>query len=93
MNTTTYLRLPATTVWAVLLAATLVTWMLGAGHSALVDRTCVATVFDILHAFIKVDVVGRYFMELNKAPRRLALLFHAWSLITAVIVIGIYLLH
>ena len=93
MNTTTYVRLPATTVWTVLLAATLVTWMLGAGHAILVNNASVATVFVILIAFIKVDLVGRYFMELNRAPRRLALLFHGWSLITASTVIGIYLLH
>ncbi|MUL65875.1 hypothetical protein BOO86_15475 [Mycobacterium sp. CBMA 234] len=93
MTITTYLRSPANKVWAVLLAATLVTWTLGAGHSALVGNTCVATVFVILIAFIKVDLVGRYFMELNHAPQRLALLFHSWSVITACTVIGIYLLH
>jgi hypothetical protein len=93
MNTATYLRQPATVVWAVLLLATLVAWMLGAGHAIVVDNVTVATVFVILIAFIKVDLVGRYFMELHRAPRRLALLFHGWSLTTATVVIGIYLLH
>jgi amino acid transporter len=93
MNTSTYLRLPATAVWAVLLLATLITWLLGAGHAILVDNATIATVFVVLIAFIKVDLVGRYFMELNHAPRRLAFLFHGWTLITASVVISIYLLH
>jgi hypothetical protein len=93
MTTSAYLRQPPTVVWAILLLATLFTWMLGAGHALIVDNAMIATVFVVLIAFIKVDLVGRYFMELNHAPRRLALLFHGWSLLTASVVISIYLLH
>jgi hypothetical protein len=91
--TKTYLKLPATAVWAVLLIATLITWALGAGHALVVDSTSAATVFVLLIAFAKVDLVGGYFMELNHAPRGLARLFRGWSLATCAMVIGIYLLH
>jgi hypothetical protein len=91
--TKTYFKLPATTVWAVLLIATLITWALGAGHALVIDSAATATVFVLLVAFAKVDLVGRYFMELNHAPRGLARLFHGWSLATSAVVIGIYLLH
>jgi amino acid transporter len=89
----TYLRTPATAVWAALLLATLATWMLGAGHTMLVDSARTATVFVIVIAFVKVDLVGRYFMELQHAPRRLALLFNGWTVITCAAVVGLYLLH
>ncbi|TAM69765.1 cytochrome C oxidase subunit IV family protein [Mycobacterium sp.] len=89
----TYLRTPATAVWAVLLVATLATWMLGAGHTVIVDSARVATIFVLLIAFVKVDLVGRYFMELQHAPRRLALLFNGWTVITCAVVIALYVLH
>lgn len=89
----TYLRTPATAVWGVLVLATLATWMLGAGHTIIIESATAATVFVIMIAFVKVGLVGRYFMELEHAPRRLALLFNGWTVITCVIVIGLYVLH
>lgn len=80
-------RNPALLAWVVLVAATLVSWWLGDGHGD--PRP--ASVGVIAVAFLKVYVVGRYFMELRAAPPQLHLAFAAWCVIVPAILIGLYL--
>lgn len=67
------LRGPFAVVWLFLIAATLLSWYLGADHGIHDHR--VATAVILLVAFVKVRFVGLYFMELRDAPRRLRTLF------------------
>jgi hypothetical protein len=45
----------------------------------------------LLIAFAKVDLVGRYFMELRAAPLLLRFVFDAWVAATFVVVLALYL--
>jgi len=84
-------RSPVTYVWGLLIAATTVSWMLGAHHDILVDSRRAATVGVLLIAFAKVHFVGMHFMELRHAPRALAWTFNAWVVAVCGIVVGLYL--
>lgn len=67
-------------VWAVLVAATLASWSLGGGNAVVVAV-----------AFVKVRLVGLYFMELRTAPLPLRGLFEGWVLVTGAVLIGLCL--
>jgi heme/copper-type cytochrome/quinol oxidase subunit 4 len=62
------LRQSFTAVWAVLIAATLVSWYFGIGHGV---SSHVASTLVIVVAIAKIDLVGHYFMGLRRAPARL----------------------
>jgi heme/copper-type cytochrome/quinol oxidase subunit 4 len=83
------LRGPFMVVWFVLIAATLLSWHLGADHG--IRNPSVATVLIMLVAFIKVRFVGLYFMELRDAPSRLRFLFEAHCAVVCSVVVGVYL--
>jgi hypothetical protein len=68
-------------VWAVLVAATLVSWSLGGGHGAAV----------VAIAFWKVRLVGLYFMELRTAPVPLRVVFEGWVVVTGGVLIALSL--
>ncbi|WP_433518224.1 cytochrome C oxidase subunit IV family protein [Nonomuraea sp. CA-143628] len=74
-------------VWLVLMAATVVSWYLGDGHGT----RRLATVVVLAVAFVKVYLVGRYFMELREAPRVLRLLFGAWTLVVCAVLVAIFI--
>lgn len=77
-------------VWALLTALTLLSWLVGVGEGSALDlRVATAVVLGV--AFLKVDLVGRYFMELRDAPRLLLVLFDAWVVGVFVILMAIYL--
>jgi caa(3)-type oxidase subunit IV len=82
---TSLLRTPATAVWVVLITATAVSWTLGTQNHEL------ASVIILLIAFIKVRLVGRYFMELREAPNVLRGLFDAYCLIVCTLLLGVFL--
>jgi caa(3)-type oxidase subunit IV len=84
------LRTPATAVWVVLILATVVTWTLGTNHG-FANHTLASTVI-LLIAFIKVRLVGLYFMELRGAPTVLRGLFEAYCAIACTVVVGVFLL-
>jgi caa(3)-type oxidase subunit IV len=86
----TLLRTPATAVWVVLIAATIVTWTLGTNHG--LGNHTLASMVILLIAFIKVRLVGLYFMELRDAPAVLRGLFEAYCAIACTVVIGVFLL-
>jgi len=83
------LRTPATAVWVVLIAATAASWTLGSQHG--VHGHTLASVIILLIAFIKVRLVGLYFMELREAPIVLRGLFEAYCLAVCALLIGVFL--
>jgi heme/copper-type cytochrome/quinol oxidase subunit 4 len=78
----------AVAVWAVLVTATMASWLLGA-HDP-VGRTA-STVAVIVIAFVKVRLVGVHFMCLDRAPRPLRLTFDTWVVGAGAMVVGLYL--
>jgi caa(3)-type oxidase subunit IV len=84
------LRTPATAVWVVLILATAATWTLGTSHG--LSNHTLASVVILLIAFVKVRLVGLYFMELRDAPTVLRGLFEAYCAIACALVIGVFLL-
>ncbi|MFE3056929.1 cytochrome C oxidase subunit IV family protein [Nocardia sp. NPDC059239] len=88
---TTLVRGRVTAIWGVLVMATVVSWFLGThgGH----DRTAghpISSVVIVLVAFIKVRLIGMYFMELRAAPLLLRTLYESYCLIVCGVVIGMY---
>jgi Prokaryotic Cytochrome C oxidase subunit IV len=87
---TALLRTPAAVVWAVLVLATLATWTLGTQHG--IGSHTLASVLILLIAFIKLRLVGLYFMELREAPTVLRGLFEAYCVVVCTAVVGTFLL-
>jgi hypothetical protein len=77
----TSLPAPLTKVWALLVTATFLTWSVGGGGGVAL----------LVIAFVKVRLVGLYFMELRTAPLRLRVLFEGWVVVTCCVLIGLYL--
>jgi heme/copper-type cytochrome/quinol oxidase subunit 4 len=86
---TTLLRTPATVVWVLLIVATAVSWALGVQHG-LHDHQ-LSSVIILLIAFIKVRLVGMYFMELREAPNVLRGLFEAYCAIVCTLLLGVFI--
>lgn len=74
--------------WAVLVAATLLSWELGHGVG-LQHRAAGAAVLAI--AFIKVRLVMLEFMEIRSAPRWMRAIGETWVVLTAALLIGLFL--
>ena len=89
MTLTSLLRTPASLVWVLLVFATVTSWKLGTQHG-IHDHT-LASVIILLIAFIKVRLVGLYFMELRDAPLALRSLFETYCVIVCSLVIGVFL--
>ena len=81
------IRTGATTAWAVLVTATLISWWLGDGHGA--EKAAAVGVLAV--AFLKVGLVGHYFMELRYAPLPLRLAFTGWMVVVCSALIIMYL--
>lgn len=81
---------PAYTAWAVLMVSTLLSWLLAADHGSLLNDRVVTGSVVILIAFVKIYLVGRYFMDLRLAPLGLRLPFNLWTLATCTLVIAMY---
>jgi caa(3)-type oxidase subunit IV len=75
-------------IWLVLIAATLVSWKVGTDHGV---HAHLATVIVLLVAFIKVRLVGMYFMELREAPLPLRLIFEGYCVVVCTTLIIMYL--
>lgn len=87
MMLTSVLRDRVTLVWLLLIVATLASWILGVGHE-LPDEWAAIGILCI--AFAKVHCVGAYFMELRHAPVALRVVFSAWNVVVALMLIGLY---
>ncbi len=83
------LRNRTTVMWAVLISATLLSWWLGTGHGF--SSAELASVAVLIVAFIKIRIVGLYFMELREAPTVLRGLFEGYCLLVCAVVIGMFL--
>jgi hypothetical protein len=81
------LRDRITVVWAGLVLAALVSWLLGIGHEL---PAVSAGVVILLVAFVKVRFVGRYFMELRDAPIPLLILFETWVAAVAAVCVCLF---
>jgi hypothetical protein len=88
VTATSILKTPAVRAWLVLMAATLVSWYLGDGHGSAQP----ATVLVIAVAFVKVYLVGHYFMELRDAPLPLRGVFGGWAVVVCAVLVALYLL-
>jgi hypothetical protein len=73
--------------WLVLIAATLLSYALGAEHG--IGSTVVVVVFGI--AAIKVRLIGLDFMELRSAPTSLRVTFESYCLALWAALSGLYL--
>lgn len=85
------MRTPASIAWLVLVALTLISWMLGTAHGFGGDHV-VASVVVLLVAAFKVRLVGLYFIELRKAPTWLRGTFEVYCVCLPALLIGMYLL-
>ncbi|MBH0776714.1 cytochrome C oxidase subunit IV family protein [Nocardia sp. NEAU-351] len=63
-----------TAVWTVLVAATCVSWVLGATHRA----GAVSAIALLAVAFVKVRLIGLHFMEIRGAPMALRVVFEIY---------------
>lgn len=80
------MHLSAIHVWAILIAATLLSWFLkGDAVSARVGATAV-----ILIAAFKINLVISHFMELRWQPAPFRLVVTGWLVIVTTIIIGGY---
>jgi Prokaryotic Cytochrome C oxidase subunit IV len=77
-------------VWFVLLAATLLSYLLGAEHW--LGSVPVRSSLILVIALVKVRFIGLYFMELREAPAGVRMLFSAWCLAAGIALIAMYLL-
>jgi hypothetical protein len=83
------LRNRISAVWFVLVSATLVLFALGTGHG--ISSHEVASVVIVLVAFVKVFLVGMYFMELRDSPFVLRMVFTGYCLLAFAVITGMFL--
>lgn len=76
-------------VWALLVAATLVSYWLGTDHGT--DSADVATAVVLFAAFFKVRLIGVHFMELRDAPIWLRAIFEGYVVVVGVTLFVLYL--
>ncbi len=93
MTTSSILRHRTTVVGLLLILATLASWWIGTDHGWFSDGdgVTVASVAVLAVAFVKIHFVGADFMELRAAPLALRRAFLLWLVLTAAIVIGLFL--
>jgi hypothetical protein len=82
-------RTKATAVWLVLIGATLAASVLGSDHATTGHRGVSTLILGV--AFVKVRLVGIYFMELRRAPAALRLVFEGYCVVVFAAILGMYL--
>ncbi|MCW3014533.1 MAG: hypothetical protein JWO02_1625 [Solirubrobacterales bacterium] len=89
---TPLLKNRASIAWLFLILATLLSWRLGTDHglSSDDDHRLVSSVI-VLVAFVKIRLVGLYFMELRDSPLPLRLVFEGYCLVVCAAVLGTFL--
>jgi hypothetical protein len=85
------LRSSTTVVWVALVAATCVSWWLGASGGVAADPHVGASVAVLVVAFVKVRLVGIHFMELGRAPLALRAAFEAYVILVGGALVVLYL--
>jgi hypothetical protein len=81
---------PATFVWALLMAATGLSWWLGADDAKNAGNMQTVTEMLMLIAFVKVRFVIHYFMEIRHAPVALRMACDVWVVAVGGSLIGLY---
>ncbi|MGC1807398.1 MAG: cytochrome C oxidase subunit IV family protein [Mycobacterium sp.] len=84
-----FARTRAGVSWLVLIAATLLSYALGAEHG--MGSTVVVVVLVLGIAAIKVRLIGLDFMELRSAPMPLRITFESYCLVLWGVLSGLYL--
>ena len=84
------LKKTAIAVGALLSALTVGSYILGIDHLLGFSRAAMAVVLII--AFVKVWLVTQYFMDIRHSPRWLKVIVNGWTVITAGVVVGVYVL-
>lgn len=85
---TSMLRDRTNMVWLVLVVATLASWTLGAEDAGVARIGSIAI---LLIAFIKVRLIGLYFMEVRNSPRALRIAFEIYVIASWALITGFYL--
>jgi hypothetical protein len=81
-----------TLVWLVLVLATGVSWWLGTGVPAGASGSrLVATALLLVVAFVKVRLIVRHFMEVERAPLALRIATDAWIVVVGLALLAFYL--
>jgi hypothetical protein len=75
-------------VGAVLAALTVGSYVLGIDH--LLGFSQLATALILVIAFVKVWLVTQYFMDIRHSPRWLKFIVKGWTILTAGVVVGLY---
>jgi heme/copper-type cytochrome/quinol oxidase subunit 4 len=75
-------------IWLALIAATLISWWIGTDDAA---SPTLGTAVVLIVVFIKIRLIGLYFMELRDAPLPLRLLFEGYCLIVCTTLLVMYL--
>lgn len=76
-------------VWLLLMALSIITWVIGASHSELVPDPDYGILLLLALAFYKCRLVIRYFMETRHAPLTLQLSCDAWVIGSFVAITGL----
>lgn len=85
------LRDRITLAWLVLVAATIVSWQLGLDHG--IGSHVGASAVILVVSFVKVRIVGLYFMEIRNAPSALRAPFETYCLGMCLVLVLLLLLH
>jgi caa(3)-type oxidase subunit IV len=86
------LRTRVTAVWAVLVLATLASWLLGTESGSGSSGHRLASVIILMVALFKVRLVGLYFMELRNAPLLLRGILEGYCIAACALTISLFLL-
>jgi hypothetical protein len=82
------LRHPATLLWQLLTAATLLSWFVSGHGSA---DPAITTVAVLIIALVKIRLIIWYFMEIRHAPIVWRRIFDAWVVLTGGVLIALFL--
>ena len=85
-----YIRNPLTYVWAFLVAITVASWSIGRGHGVAYQIDAAITIGVLLIAFVKAQLVIRYFMEVRSAPRWLKRTTYGWNIALLCLLLWFY---
>lgn len=77
--------------WAVLIALTAASWVLGVKHGIAVLGLDISMIGILVLTFVKIALVGHSFMELRDAAPWLQRIFFGWCIATCVLLSAMYL--
>ncbi|MCX2930701.1 cytochrome C oxidase subunit IV family protein [Mycobacterium sp. CVI_P3] len=82
------LKKTAVTVGVVLAVITAGSYLLGIDHLLGFSRMAMAVI--LVAAFVKVWFVTQYFMDIRHSPRWLQMIVNGWTVLSAAVVVGLY---